>query len=322
MKTIKYDNLYLKDFFILLSKDEKKNIDKYDICIDDYYYQEKSFELSEIKMQKAVIQNIIKRNNMTDKNIDALISGDLNSQITASSYAAKYFDIPFLGIYAACSSFIESIILGSLLLKTKDAQNVITCTSSHALTSERQFRYPIEYGHSRPMSSTVTATGAVSTIISNEKSNIKLISSTIGKVVDMGIKDVNNMGAVMAPACATTLYYHLKNMNKKINDYDLILTGDLGKLGIDILKDYYYLVYHEELSNIMDAGDILYNNVKDKYSGGSGPCCLPLVFFGKIIPNKKHHKILLLGTGAMHSTVLVNQKIAIPSVCHALELEV
>ncbi len=322
MKTITFNNTYLNDYYLLIGKDEKKNIKKYDDELNDYYFQEKTFEQAEIKMQKTVTANLINKKGLADRDIDLLIAGDLSNQITASSYASKIFNIPFMGIYAACSTFTESVLLASVFLKMHDFQNIITCTSSHALTAERQYRYPIEYGHSRPMTSTVTATGAVATIINHQKSMIKIVSATIGKVVDMGTSDANHMGAVMAPACANTLYYHLKNLNKSINDYDLILTGDLGKIGLEIFKDYYLETYHDKIINANDAGYLLFQNIKSKYAGGSGPCCLPLVLLGKIIPQKKYGKILLLASGALHSPSLVNQKMTIPAVCHAIELEV
>ena len=322
MKTIFFNDTYINDYYVLIGKDEKKHIKKYNYLLNDYYFNEKSFEQAEIKMQRHVIENLINNNHLSDRDINVLLGGDLSNQITASTYAAKIFNIPFLGVYGACSTFIEELIISSILLKTIDFNQIICCTSSNALTAERQFRYPIEYGYSRPMTSTVTATGAVSALVNHQKSNIKIISGTIGKIIDMGINDVNHMGAVMSPACANTLFHHLKNSNKKLLDYDLILTGDLGTTGIKILKEYYLKTYHEEINNIQDAGSILFNGIKNKYSGGSGPCCLPLVFFGNILPQKKHHRILLLGTGAMHSATLVNQKLPIPAICHAIELEV
>lgn len=322
MKTILFNNLYLNDYYLLISKEEKHHLKKYNEVMDDFYYNEKSFEQSEIKMQEKSIQSIINNNHLSDRDIDLLIGSDLNGQITASSYSSSNFNIPFLGVYAACASFTEELLLAGILNKSGDANKIITSISSHALTAERQFRYPIEYGHSRPMTSTVTATGAVSTLISNNPSKIKIVAGTIGKTIDMGVKDVNHMGAVMAPACANTLYHHLHNLNKSIKDYDLILTGDLGQIGISLLKEYYYKSFHERIDKVIDSGNTLYMNMKDKYSGGSGPCCLPLVLLGNIIHQKKYHRILLLGTGALHNTTLINQKLSIPSVCHAVEIEV
>ena len=323
MASLNFENVYIKDYFTLVGPKEKDSkINNFDLSIDDYYYKTKTFEMAEIKMQRVVIENLINQNNMADRNFDYLIGGDLINQISISSYCAKEFRIPYIGVYSACATFVEEIILGSNLIQSKNAKNIICVTSSHNLTAERQFRFPTEYGNTKPSSATSTATCAVGAILTNEKHGIKITSGTIGKVVDLGINDVNHMGAVMAPACADTLNEHLTNFNMKPKDYDLILTGDLGCIGLDILKEYYENVYHDKLKNIMDAGCEIYLNSQEMYAGGSGPCCLPLVFFCKILKSKKYKKILLLGTGSLHSPVLVNQHQTIPSVCHAISIEV
>ena len=323
MATINFKNTYIKDYFTIIGPKEKDSkLSGYDISIEDYYYKCKTFEMAEIKMQKVVIDNLINKNNLCDKNIDYLIGGDLINQISLTSFNAKYYRIPFIGIYEACATFPLSIIMASNMIDAKNANNIICITSSHNLTAERQFRYPTEYGSLRPNTATVTATASVGAIVSSDISKIKITSGTIGKAIDLGVNDVNHMGAIMAPACADTLYEHLKDLNIKPNYYDLILTGDLGCVGLDILKEYYYNVYHEKLNNIMDSGCEIYLNSENTYSGGSGPCCLPLVFFCKILKNKKYRKVLLLGTGSLHSPTLVNQHLSIPAVSHAISIEV
>ncbi|MBE6148493.1 MAG: stage V sporulation protein AD [Firmicutes bacterium] len=323
MASLKFDNVYIKDYFTLVGPKEKESkINNFDISINDYYYKTKTFEMAEIKMQRVVIESLINNNNMCDRNFDYLIGGDLINQISISSYSAKEFRIPYIGVYSACATFVEEMLLASNLIQSKNAKNIICITSSHNLTAERQFRYPNEYGNSKPSTATSTATCAVGSILTNEKHSLKITSGTIGKVVDLGINDVNHMGAVMAPACADTLNEHLTNLNLKPKDYDLILTGDLGCIGLDILKEYYENVYKEKITNIMDAGCEIYLNSQEMYAGGSGPCCLPLVFFCKILKSKRYKKILLLGTGSLHSPVLVNQHQTIPSVCHAISIEV
>jgi len=323
MASLKFDNVYIKDYFTLVGPKEKESkINNFDISINDYYYKTKTFEMAEIKMQRVVIESLINNNNMCDRNFDYLIGGDLINQISISSYSAKEFRIPYIGVYSACATFVEEMLLASNLIQSKNAKNIICITSSHNLTAERQFRYPNEYGNSKPSTATSTATCAVGSILTNEKHSLKITSGTIGKVVDLGINDVSHMGAVMAPACADTLNEHLTNLNLKPKDYDLILTGDLGCIGLDILKEYYENVYKEKITNIMDAGCEIYLNSQEMYAGGSGPCCLPLVFFCKILKSKRYKKILLLGTGSLHSPVLVNQHQTIPSVCHAISIEV
>lgn len=323
MASLRFDKVYIKDYFMIVGPKEKNSkLSNFNLALDDYYYKCKTFEQAEIKMQRVVIENLLKKNNLTDNMIDFLIGGDLINQISITSYAAKDFKIPFIGVYAACATFILSMIEAANLIESNNAKNIICITSSHNLTAERQFRYPVEYGNSKPHTATCTATGAVGAILSKEKSKIKISSATIGKAVDLGVNDVNHMGAVMAPACADTLHEHLTSLKENAKDYDLILTGDLGCIGLEILKEYYEDVYHERLINIEDAGCNIYLKSQEMYAGGSGPACLPLMFFCKVLKSKKYKKILLLGTGSLHSTTLVNQHQTIPSVSHAISIEV
>lgn len=281
----------------------------------DNYYKQKTFEQCEIAMQRKVMDNLL------NESIDFIIGGDLINQIAISTYASKNLGIPFLGIYAACATFIESMILSSIMIDNNYANNVFCITSSHNLTAERQFRYPIEYGNNKPKTCTNTLTGAVGMVITNNKSSYQIKEATIGSIIELGINDVNHMGAVMAPACADTLHKHLLNFNKKIIDYDLIITGDLGKVGVDILKEYYENIYNEKLINIVDAGASILD-YDDTCSGGSGPCCLPLWYLCNVINDNKYKKVLLLGTGSLHNPIMVNQKMSIPSISHAISIEV
>ena len=208
----------------------------------------------------------------------------------------------------------------SNFLESKKIKNGICLTSSHTEVAERQFRYPIEYGAPRLKRSTMTATGSVGVVLSHE-GKIKITSATIGKSVNYGITDVNNMGAVMAPAAAQTLMEHLKNLKIESNFYDLILTGDLGRTGSKLFLE---VLKHNNinLTNYQDAGSMLFKEEHFANSGSSGPVTLPLVVFNKIIQSKKYKKILLLATGALHSPTLVNQHEEIPAISHALSLEV
>ncbi len=319
MSSYTYNNIYLQDYFTLTSKLEKEgNLKQIDYVMEDYYFKAKTFEQSEIKMQQFVIDKILAKYN---KEVDYLIGGDLNNQIAVTSYSASKYPIPFIGIYGACATFNESLILAANMVNKKLAKSILTITSSHALNAEKQFRYPVEYGAPKPKRATITVTGAVSTIVSTEPTNIKITSATFGRVVDYGVTDVFNMGAVMAPAAADTLLRHLTELKKSITDYDLVLTGDLGTVGSNLFKELL------KSSNIfikkhIDAGEILYKKEQNLGSGSSGPATLPLVLFGKILKEKKYKNILLLATGALHCPTLVNQKLAIPAICHAVSLEV
>lgn len=320
---MKFKNVYLNDYFTVVGPLENMScLRKIDLKMDDYYFGEKTFELAEVKMQKIVIDNIISRNNLKISDIDVLIGGDLTNQIAISNYSAKDYNIPFLGVYSACATFVESLILGSVLIDSNKMKKVVGITSSHNLTAERQFRYPVEYGAPRPHTSTFTATGAVSTLLSKKESKIKIESATIGVPVDLGITDANNLGAAMAPAAASTIALHLAKMKRDASYYDLVLTGDLGCVGSKILEDYLNQAYNIRLKKYLDAGCELYLDSQKTYAGGSGPSCLPIVLFNKILLNKKYNKILIVATGALHSPTTVNQSNTIPGIAHAISLEV
>ncbi len=322
MASKQFKNIYLNDFITLVGPLEKEShLKKYNLIMDDYYYGEKTFEQAEIKMQKSVIDQLLKQNSLKNADISLLVGGDLTNQIAITSYSAKNYNFPFLGLYSACATFVESLIVAATFVES-GCKKVIGVTSSHNLTAEKQFRYPIEYGAPRPHTATFTTTGAISTLISKKESKLKIESATIGTPIDMGISDANNMGAVMAPAAASTLMLHLTELKRDINYYDLILTGDLGCVGAKILEDYLLTNYNIKMKKYLDAGCELFLSSQETYAGGSGPACLPLVFFNKILTTKKYKKILLIATGALHSVALVNQANPIPGIAHAISLEV
>ncbi len=323
MASKKFNNVYLKDYFTLAGPLEKDGLlNNYDLTIDDYYYGEKTFEQAEVKMQQVVVDNLLNYNKLTDSKIDLLIGGDLINQTSISSYNASRFKIPYLGVYSACATFCEELIVGATFISSKLAKKVVSVTSSHNLNAERQFRYPVEYGAAKKHTTTFTATGAVSTLLTNEATNIKVESATIGESVDMGIKDVNNMGAVMAPAAVKTLVTHLNEMKRNASYYDLILTGDLGKVGKEIFLEMLAQVHDINLKKYIDAGCEIYSNSQETYAGASGPVALPLVLFNKIINSKKYKKILIIATGSLQSVTMANQKLGIPGIAHAVSLEV
>lgn len=318
MVTLKYNNVFINNWFSVCGEDEANgNIKNVNMVLKDLYYGEKTLEEAEIKMQKTVLNNL---SSISDFNL--VIGGNLSNQLGSMNASLKNTGKSFLGVYNACASFVEGMIIGANMISSNEIDKTCVLTSSHELTSERQFRFPIEYGSLKANYTTITATGSVGVIISNDKTKCKIVSSTIGSVVDYSITDVNNMGAIMAPAAMNTIINHLKNMDKNINDYDIILTGDLGKLGLEILKTILYKEYNLKTNKLTDAGSILYKDEQNKYQGGSGPVVLPLVLFNKILLSKKYKHILIVGTGALHNTTLVNQKKSIPAIAHAIEIEV
>ena len=326
--TNKYDNVYLNYVATVVGPYEHSGplSKRFDRFYKDMYMNEKTFESAEIHLMKESI-DILKDKVGKNKNFDLFVAGDLQNQITSSCYSALKLNIPFLGVYSACASNVEGLIIASSLIDSKKINNSIVSVSSHNMVSERQFRNPTEYGAPKPGSSTFTATGAASAFLSNIKGEIKVESSTIGRVCDMEQTDPNNMGACMAVAAADTIYKHLKDLNRDIDYYDLILTGDLGIYGKEILIEYMEKEYKLDLSkNYNDCGVILYDREvqKEVAAGGSGPVCSALVMYGDIIPklrNKDLKRVLYVATGALFNSTLVFQKENILSIAHAISLE-
>ena len=321
MSSFKYNNVYIKDYETIAGPEEKKGNLTYQNTISDYYFNEEKIEDAEIKMQNFCLNNISKRNNLNNK-IELLVGGDLLNQLTITSYNLVNRNIPFLGLYNACATFNEALIVLSNFIESGLINNGLAITSSHNLNSERQYRFPIEYGAQKKKYTTFTTTGAACTILTNNKTDIKIESSTIGTVVDYGIDDVSNMGAVMAPSAAETLHKHLTELKRNVDYYDIIITGDLGKLGSMIFQKLIKEDYQYIPKSYMDAASVLYKENQDTNQGGSGPVVMPLVFFNKIIKEKKYKKILLLATGSLHNPLMVNLKKTIPAITHAVSIEV
>lgn len=283
MASLKFNNIYIKDYFSVAGPMEKVGqIRKFDLIADDYYFGESTFEKAEIKMQRVVIDNILYRNRLGINNIDCIIGGDLTNQIAVTNYAVRNYNTSFLGLYNACATFPEGLIIGANLLNNENINNIIVLTSSHNLTAEKQFRYPVEYGAPKKVTSTFTATGSVGALLSKQRSKVKIESATIGKVIDLDQKDVNHMGAVMAPAAANVLYNHLTDLGRKASYYDLIVTGDLGEIGSDIFEEYLMINYDIKIKNYIDSGEEVFAKSQDINAGSSGPVTLPLVLFNKI----------------------------------------
>lgn len=328
--TFKYNNVFIDNTSTIAGPYEAKGpLSKYfDKTFTDLYNEEKSWELAEAKILEESIDKVLEKSNKNKEDIDIIISGDLMNQITSSCYSSEKFNIPFLGIYSACATSIEGIILASSLIDSGKVNNVITSVSSHNMSSEKQFRNPTEYGAPKPKTATFTSTGGASILLTNKNTGIKVESSTIGKIINYNQKDPMNMGSVMAPAAADTIYRHLKDTNRDISYYDLVLTGDLGLYGKEILIDFMNKEYGIDISkNYNDCGVMLYDLEKQKevLAGGSGPVCSALVNYSLIIDmlkNKKIKKVLLVATGALFSPTMVYQHKDILSIAHLVSLEV
>lgn len=326
--TFYYKNSYINEVSTVTGPVEKKGplSNLFDKSYDDFYFGMKTWEEAESKLIEDSVNILLKKINKKNGDIDLHISGDLLNQIVSSNYAAEKLKIPYLGIYSACSSSVEGMIIGANMVEAKQIKNFVCSVSSHNNAAEKQFRYPVEYGGPKPKTASFTTTGGCSAYISSEKKGVRIESSTVGIVLDLGVKDAYNMGAAMAPACAYTINSHLVDTKRDASYYDLILSGDLGFYGKQILKEYINLEYNIDLKNYDDSACMIYDiNKQDVYSGGSGPACLPLVTYSYILnkmKNKELKKVLLVATGALMSTSTINEKMTIPSIAHAISLEV
>lgn len=327
--TFFYNKVYLEDTATVCGPYEKSGpLRKYfDKTYDDLYFGEKSFEKAEIKSVKDALVLIMKKTGIQKNDIDLVVGGDLLNQITASTYGACEVGKSFIGIYGACSSSVLGMIIAANFIQGKMIKNAACLVSSHNLSSEKQFRYPTEYGAPRPSSATFTATGAAVSFLTCEKTDIRVECATLGKIIDYNQNDPNDMGRVMAPAAIDTLARHFEETKRTPKDYDMIVTGDLGLYGKEIVIDYMMKNYNIDLSdNYNDCGIMLYDleKQKDVRAGGSGPVCSALVVYSYIydlLKKKKVKRVLFLATGALFSPLLVYQKENINSICHAISLE-
>lgn len=292
--------------------------------LDDDMFGEDSFEKAESKMMFNAIKTAMIHAKKEEKEIDAIISGDLLNQIIASTFSARNFSCGYLGVYNACATFAEALTIGATMVDGGYMNNVICATSSHFSSAERQYRYPLELGCTRPPQAQWTITGAGAVVLSANGDGPKITGATVGKVMDYGVVDTNNMGAAMAPAAADTMYTHFMETGLTPSDYDLIITGDLGTLGSRIFKDLVWEKGFNIEKQHVDCGELVYNICEDEYQGGSGAGCSALVFSSYIykrLKAKKFKKIILLATGALLSTVSSQQGESIPGVAHAVVVE-
>lgn len=296
-----------------------------DVTLEDDMYAESTFEKAECKMLTNAISLAIKKGGYEDRDIDVLFSGDLLNQIISASFAARDYDFPFLGMYSACSTMSESILMGAAMVNAGYCKRIVAATGSHFASAERQYRFPLEQGTTRPPQSQWTVTGAGGCVIAAEDKGIKVVSGTMGKVVDYGVTDVNNMGAAMAPAAAATLIQHFVDTDTSPEDYDLILTGDLGALGSRILKDLTWEKGFDISANHVDCGEIVYKVIEREFQGGSGAGCSATVLNSYILTKMNaglYRRVLFAATGALLSTVSSGQGESIPCISHAVQLEV
>ena len=307
----------------------------FDMVLEEDSFGEKTWEKAESKMLKQSILMALQKSGREKKEVDTVLSGDLLNQLMSSSFMARDLSIPFLGLYGACSTMAESLILGSVLIDGEYAGNVITGSSSHYCTAERQFRMPLEHGNQRPPSAQWTATAAGAMVLSafdkgdqavtqgNAVKEVYITHATMGKIIDTGIKDANQMGAAMAPAAVDTMVNHFTDTGRSPDYYDVIMTGDLGLIGKDIAIDLLGGLQLDVGNVYDDCGVMLYDKKQDTHSGGSGCGCSASIFSSYIYKEMRSGRInnaLLLSTGALLSTISSQQGESIPGIAHAVAL--
>lgn len=297
----------------------------FDKCIEDEFYGESSWEKAESKFIKIATEMLIAKSGISNKDIDFCFAGDLLNQCISSCFGLRETNIPFFGIFGACSTFVESLILGAISIDGNFAKNVLCAVSSHFCSAEKQFRFPLELGNQRPPTSQWTVTGSGACILSKEGTGPYITHVTPGKIIDMGIKDVNNMGSAMAPAAIDTLITHFQDTSRDPDYYDGIFTGDLGYIGKDILLDIVKTKGYDITNNYNDCGILIFDkNKQDTHSGGSGCACCASVFSGylyKKLKERKLNKILLIATGALTNSTTSQQGESIPGIAHAVSIE-
>lgn len=297
----------------------------FDNCLEDEFWGENSWEKAESKIIKETVNTVISKSGLASEQIDYCFAGDLLNQCISSSFGLRELNIPFFGIFGACSTYVEALMLGSIFVESGAANNSLCAASSHFCSAEKQFRFPLELGNQRPQSSQWTVTGAGAAIVSKNGSGPYITHITPGKIVDMGIKDANNMGAAMAPAALDTLLTHFKDTGRSPSYYDAIFTGDLGYIGKEILIELAQTKGYNIKSNYNDCGVLIFDKEnQDTHSGGSGCACCATVFSGyiyKMMQEKKYKKVLLMATGALTNSTTSQQGESIPGIAHAIAIE-
>ncbi len=294
----------------------------FDIKCRDTYFGQKTWEQAEKHMQQLILNKLISKAGISREEIGLVFSGDLLNQCIGSSFSLRNTGIPHLGLYGACSTMAESLLMASMAVGGGFSDRVIAMTSSHFASSERQYRFPLGYGGQRTPTSQWTVTGSGAALVCSKGTGPKITACTIGTVTDWGIKDANNMGAAMAPAAYNTIRTHFEDLHCCPTDFDLIVTGDLGQTGKELLME---LARKDGISlggKITDCGTLIFDNTtQDVHSGGSGCGCSAITLCGYLLEQLKSgklKKILFCGTGALLSPTSTQQGLSIPGVCHAV----
>lgn len=296
----------------------------FDIVCDDTTFGEKTWEKAESRMQKDAVNKALAKAQLSTADIDMIFAGDLLNQGIASTYGLRDLEMPFIGLFGACSTMAESLMMSSLFIDSGIALHAMAVTSSHFCSAERQFRFPLEYGGQRPPTSQWTATAAGAVVLGSQLQPPYVKAVTIGKIKDLGITDANNMGAAMAPAAHYTIKTFLQDTCASPNDFDLILTGDLGSVGTTLLCDLLLRDGIDIRQQHNDCGLLIYDrDTQDAHAGGSGCGCSASVLCGYVLDKVKDgtlRNVLFVATGALMSPTSVQQGESIPGIAHAVHI--
>lgn len=297
----------------------------FDATEEDEYFGKTTFEQAESEMVRRNLGQLFEKAGAENALPDLLLGGDLINQCTGTSFGVGGFGIPFLGLYGACSTIAESLLLAAALIDGGKADSAVACASSHFCTAERQYRFPPEYGNQRPPFSQNTVTGAGAFLLTSRETDVRLSRGIVGKIVDAGITDAGNMGAAMAPAAADTILRFFDHSGEKPEDFDCIVTGDLGAEGLELTDELLLKCGLDIRSRHLDCGILIYDAKKqDMHAGGSGCGCLASVlggYFFKRLRKKELKRIFAVGTGALLSANSALQKLSIPGIAHGIVLE-
>jgi stage V sporulation protein AD len=319
-------NVYMVGGAAIVGKLEKQGPlgEYFDYALEDDLWNEDSWEKAETKMFYEATRMAVKNSGLMAEDIQLMMGGDLLNQLIAAGFAARQMDFPFLGLYGACSTMAESLIVGSMAIDAGFAERVGCCVTSHFSTAERQYRTPLELGTQRTPTAQRTVTGAGASILAGEGIGPRIRSCTIGKVIDYGVKDANNMGAAMAPAAADTIYNYLTDFDVAPDSFDAIVTGDLGIYGSNLMKELLAEKGYDLRGVARDCGVEIFSQDQDPHMGGSGCACGATVLNGfllKKLRTRELRRILFVATGALLSPVSTLQGESIPSVAHAVCIE-
>lgn len=298
--------------------------DSYDLASQDTYFGQRTWEQGEKRLQQLALETLMGKAGISQEQVDVVFSGDLLNQCIGSSFSLRGLGIPHLGLYGACSTMSESLLLSAMAVDGGYAQRAIAMTSSHFASSERQYRFPLGYGGQRTPTSQWTVTGSGAALVCQEGDGPVIESCTIGTVTDLGIKDANNMGAAMAPAALETIQAHMEDLGVAPGDFDMIVTGDLGQLGKEILLELAARNGLELGGKLADCGTMVFDNTtQDVHAGGSGCGCSAITLCGHLLGQLQRgtlKRILFCGTGALLSPTSTQQGLPIPGVCHAVSI--